>query len=62
VYFYFTLAGVAYSASGSFDVVAGGDSGGRVMSLHSVDRPEARGLIAQVSSGRLVLGSNPTLD
>jgi hypothetical protein len=61
VYFHYTIAGASALNQATFDVVAGGDSGGAVISLHGVDRPEARSIIAQLASGRLVLGSNPAL-
>lgn len=61
VYFYFTVGGTPHSMHGSFDVVAGGDPGGKVISLNSIDRPEARSVLAQLSSGRLVVGLSPTL-
>lgn len=43
-----------------FAVVPGGDSGGDVISLYSFDRPEARFVVAQLSSGRLAQGRNPS--
>lgn len=61
-YCHFTIGGVEALKQATFDVIAGGDSGGAVISLHGVDRPEARSVIAQLASGRLVLGSNPRLN
>lgn len=45
----------------TFDVIAGGDSGGNVISLHVAPRPEATYVLAQLSSGRLVQGKNPSV-
>jgi hypothetical protein len=57
----YTIAGTPGTATSSFDVVAGGDSGGSVISLYAYDRPEARFVLAQLSSGKLVQGRNPHL-
>ncbi len=61
VYLHYVVRGSASVVSATFDVIAGGDSGGDVISVFSVDRPEARSLVAQLSSGRLVVGANPRL-
>lgn len=47
------------SASDTFFVIHGGDVGGRVISMFAYDRPEARYVVAQLSSGNLVQGRNP---
>lgn len=47
------------SASDSFDVISGGDIGGGVIAMYGYDRPEARYVVAQLSSGNLVQGRNP---
>jgi hypothetical protein len=57
----FSLSGVPGTASDSFDLVAGGDSGGEVISLFSYDRPEGRYVLAQLGSGKLMQGRNPHL-
>lgn len=57
---YQTSGGTA-SESTSFTVVAGGDSGGSVISMYAYVRPEAKYVLAQLSSGKLVQGRNPHL-
>jgi hypothetical protein len=57
----YSIAGTPGTVTSSFDVVAGGDSGGSVISLYAYDRPEARFVLAQLSSGKLVQGRNPHL-
>lgn len=57
----YSVAGTPGTAASSFDVVAGGDSGGEVISLYGYDRPEARFILAQLGSGKLVQGKNPHL-
>jgi hypothetical protein len=55
-------AGVfAGSGGDTFDVIAGGDPGGRIISMTAYDRPEASYVVAQISSGRIVQGRNPSL-
>jgi hypothetical protein len=62
VSYQFSVGGVPGNVPGdSFTVIAGGDSGGEVISLYSCDRPEARFVIAQLNSGRLVRGRNPSI-
>jgi hypothetical protein len=57
----YAVAGVPASITSSFDVVAGGDSGGQVISMYAYVRPEAKYVLAQLSSGKLVQGRNPHL-
>lgn len=59
VYMHYTVNGVAFLAKGTFTVIPGGDSGGQIISMFSIDRPEARSLICQLTKGRLVIGSDP---
>jgi hypothetical protein len=59
VYVSYSVAGVPYSSTYSFDVVAGGDSGGRVISMAAVRRPEGTKVLAQLSGGRVVQGNRP---
>jgi hypothetical protein len=61
VEFAYSVAGTPYERSGSFEVVAGGDAAGDVISLHASTRPEGHYVLAQLSSGRLVRGRNPHL-
>ncbi|SIO38004.1 hypothetical protein SAMN05444166_4234 [Singulisphaera sp. GP187] len=49
------------SASDTFTVIPGGDPGGRVISLYAYDRPEARYVVAQLTSGLILQGRNPRL-
>lgn len=53
--------GTAVASSDSFDVIAGGDIGGSVVSMYAYVRPEATYVVAQLSSGNLVQGRNPRL-
>lgn len=57
----YAIDGTPWTDTSTFDVVAGGDSGGSVISLYAYDRPEARFVLAQLSSGKLVQGRNPHL-
>lgn len=45
----------------TFEVIAGGDVGGRVISMTAYGRPEAQYVVAQLASGRVVQGRNPRL-
>lgn len=49
------------SQADSFTIVDGGDPGGRVVSMHAYDRPEATYIIGQLDSGLIVQGKNPRL-
>lgn len=49
------------SASDSFEVIAGGDEGGSVVAMFSLDRPEARYVVGQLGCGKLAQGRNPRL-
>lgn len=53
----------SYQGTGSdtFEVIAGGDQGGCIISMYAYDRPEARYVVAQLDSGNLVQGRNPRL-
>lgn len=55
----YAVAGVTGSASDSFDVVAGGDPGGRVIAMTAYDRAEAQYVVVQMASGYLMQGRNP---
>jgi hypothetical protein len=55
----YSIGGISGSTNVSFDVVAGGDPGSRVISLFSYERPESRYVLAQLQAGSLVQGSNP---
>lgn len=55
----YAVSGVLGTASDSFDVVAGGDPGGRVIAMTAYDRPEAQYIVVQMQSGYLMQGRNP---
>lgn len=59
VYYHSVINGTATLQHGSFDVVSGGDSGGAILSMYSLDRSEVMCVIAQLEDGHLVLGRNP---
>lgn len=61
VEYQYTVSGYPGLLLASFEVVAGGDVGGPVISLYAVERPEARYVVAQLGTGRLVAGRNPTV-
>jgi len=61
VTFTYRAGGFDRSATTTFDVIAGGDPGGSVISMASYERPEARYVVAQLSSGRIVQGRNPSI-
>lgn len=51
--------GYAHQIPGSFTVLPGGSADGSVVALRYVRRPDARYLIWQTDTGRLVRGRNP---
>lgn len=55
------VAGVSVNASDTFDVIHGGDAGGRIIAMYAYDRPEASYVVAQLTSGNVVQGRNPRL-
>ena len=55
------IKGVAGTATDTFDVIGGGDPGGKVVSMYSYVRPDATYVVAQLSSGNTVQGRNPRL-
>lgn len=57
----YVVAGVESTSQGSFDLIGGGDPGGRVISMFAYERPEGRYVVAQLSGGLIAQGKNPTL-
>ncbi len=57
----YAISGEPRSHEQAFELVPGGDSGGDVISMHTLDRPEGRHVVAQLSGGLLVQGRNPKL-
>lgn len=57
----YTLSGAPHILISTFEVVAGGDLGGPVIAIYAIDRPEARYVVAQLGTGRLVQGRNPSV-
>lgn len=55
----YAVGGSPGMASDSFDVVAGGDPGGRVIAMTAYERPGAQYLVVQMASGYLMQGRNP---
>lgn len=45
----------------NFEVIPGGDGGGTVLALYHYERPHARFLVQELTSGALVRGRNPTV-
>lgn len=56
-----SVGGFNGTGSDTFDVIHGGDIGGRIISMYAYDRPEARYVVAQLTSGNIVQGRNPRL-
>jgi hypothetical protein len=56
-----TVSGATFAEADSFSLVAGGDGGGAVIALCSVDRPQAKFLVKKLDSGRIQKGRNPTV-
>lgn len=50
------------AAADAFELIAGGDSGGAVIAMSHIDRPEAGYVVAQLASGKLVQGRDPRLE
>jgi hypothetical protein len=61
VYLYGTL-GLQRGDCDQFEVVAGGDPSGPVLSAYSLQRPEGDYVLAHLSAGRLASGQTPYLD
>lgn len=61
VTYQWAVGGFNGTGSDTFDVIHGGDVGGRVISMYAYDRPEARYVVAQLTSGNIVQGRNPRL-
>jgi hypothetical protein len=59
VVFRYSVGGVSNLTLQTFTVVGGGDAGGNMISLYSLDRPEARYVLGQLSGGSLVQGRKP---
>lgn len=57
----YLLSGVAYSRILSFDVTAGGDPAGAVISMHQFEKPDARYLVHSTDSGKIFKGRNPRI-
>ena len=56
-----TVNGSGVSVSDTFDLIAGGDAGGRIIAMYGYDRPEAKYVVTQLTSGNVVQGRNPRL-
>lgn len=56
-----SVGGFNGTGSDTFDVIHGGDVGGRIIAMYAYDRPEARYVVAQLTSGNIVQGRNPRL-
>lgn len=57
----YSVNGFNGSGTDTFDLIQGGDIGGRILSMTSYARPEAQYVVCQLASGRLVQGRNPRL-
>jgi hypothetical protein len=57
----YKVNGVTFTSGDTFNVIAGGDPGGGIIAMSFYDRPEARYVVTQLTSGRIVQGRNPSL-
>jgi hypothetical protein len=61
VVYSYTVGGEPATTEDAFEIVSGGDSGGDVIALYGLDRPESPFVVAQLGCGRIVLGRRPAL-
>lgn len=59
IYTYRTQIGNTYMLRDQFEVIGGSDGSGTLISMYSVRHPETNYVLAQLNSGRLVMGRNP---
>lgn len=55
----YTSAGSPVTLAFTWELVAGGDSGGEVVALYAAEPPEGRFVLAQLGSGRIAQGDDP---
>lgn len=55
----FALAGTTYSVENRFQVVAGGNPAGALVSLHSYQRPQADFVLGRLDSDQRLIARNP---
>lgn len=61
VVYYYSISGVAYMQTDNFEVVAGGDSAGAVVSTYFFARPEANYIVQSTEQSVVKRGRNPTV-
>lgn len=61
VAFSYTAAGTARVKTAHFDVVAGGDAAGAVVSMYHLSRPQANTLVEKTAQGKRLLKRSPYL-
>jgi hypothetical protein len=61
VVYSYTISGSPQVKDDYFEIGAGGNAGGAVIGMFWYDRPQAKFLIQQLDSGKLVQGRNPRL-
>ena len=61
VFYHYKVSGESFLQQSALEVIPGGDSGGAVISMYSIDRTEVRSIVAQLDSGVLVLGRSPSV-
>lgn len=59
VYYRYLLGTYEALVEDTFEIVAGGDKDGAVISMYYFDRPQAKYVVMQLDSGKLVKGRNP---
>lgn len=59
VMYHWRIGGVPYGSKAAFEITAGGSVDGTVISMYPYLKPQAKYLVQQLDSGRLVVGKNP---
>lgn len=61
VAYQFAVGGLSITESDNFQVLPGGNADGNVVSMYFYERPQARFIVQQLDSGKIVQGRNPTM-
>jgi hypothetical protein len=59
VYYNYLIAATQFSGSDNFEITAGGDAAGQVISLFYLDRPDVDWLVYQTDMGNTTINRNP---
>lgn len=58
---HYSIAGSSFNESRTFDVIAGGDQHGQVLSMAWLHKPQVDFAVYQTESGEVLAGKNPRL-